>query len=107
MFPLATSLFSTISAGQGPLFDGFSGTTDVSDFSAARAAGLWLLIFPAPPGTCASGTAEISQFLCKGPPTARDQRAVAARAVGGRLRSATAMELLARDATVNEVVVLQ
>jgi hypothetical protein len=34
VFPLATSLSSTISAGPGPLVDGFSGTTDVSDFSA-------------------------------------------------------------------------
>ena len=37
------------------------------------------------------------------PPTG----AVAACGVGGRLRSATAMELLARDVTVNEAVVLR
>ncbi|MNV52638.1 hypothetical protein D3C71_1447400 [compost metagenome] len=68
VFPLATSLSSTISAGPGPLFDGFSGTTDVSDFSATWTAGLRLLAFPAPPGACAPGTAEISQFLCEGLP---------------------------------------
>lgn len=72
MFPLATSLSSTISAGLGPLFDGFSGTTDVSDFSAAWTAGLRLLAFPAPPGACAPGTAEISQFLCEGLPDVHD-----------------------------------
>ena len=68
VFPLTTSLSSTTSAGPGPLFDGFSGTTDVSDFSATWAAGLRLLVFPAPPGACAPGIAEISQFLCEGLP---------------------------------------
>lgn len=68
VFPLATSLSSIISAGPGPLFDGFSGTTDVSDFSATWTAGLRLLAFPAPPGACAPGTAVISQFLGGGLP---------------------------------------
>ncbi|VXC34665.1 conserved hypothetical protein [Pseudomonas sp. 8Z] len=62
-FPLATSLSSTISAAL-PLFDGFLGTTDVSDFSAASMAGL-RLPFPAPPGLLLPGTVETSQFLCK------------------------------------------
>ncbi|CAN2968570.1 hypothetical protein METHPM2_130023 [Pseudomonas sp. PM2] len=61
-------LSSNISAGSGPLFDGFSGTTGVSDLSATWTAVLPLLAFPAPPGACAPGTAEISQFLCGGLP---------------------------------------
>ena len=76
-FPLAAPLSSTISAGC-PLFDGFSGTTGASDFSAALAAGL-RLPFPAPPVSLPrvpprSPSSCASSFLaCSGSSTARDR----------------------------------
>lgn len=71
-FPLATRLPSTISAGSPigllPLFDGFSGTTHVSDFSSAWTTGLWLWALPVPPAPRGSGTDEISQLACRSLP---------------------------------------
>jgi hypothetical protein len=40
VFPLAISLPSAASAGPSPLFDSFSGTLDVSDFSSALGGGI-------------------------------------------------------------------
>ena len=67
-FPLATPLPSTISAGPSPLFDGFFGTTGVSDLSPAWAKGLRLWALSVPPASRGSGTDEISQLACRSLP---------------------------------------
>lgn len=62
-FPSAAPLPSTASAGF-PLFGGFSGTMDASDFSTALVTRL-RFPFSVPPDSVPSGPVETSRLLCK------------------------------------------
>ncbi len=57
---------STVSAGDLPLFDGFSGTTQPSDFPEAYMPDVWHCAFSGRPASPSwAGTSGISRFPCK------------------------------------------